>query len=332
MEAFFRLMGIPIFNSSLARSIVLCLIVITVPTEGVVSNRANLTGECDQTSMYATFKFQRVFQGSIFISHYYFDEGCRFIFRSSNESELTVRFSMQLCGFSIVESGRKTFAKTSITVQHHHMLQTIFDKCYYIACEVPDRQNETTTANAARPRPRNSEFKILDERPFFSFMFHLKSGYRLFGNVGEPYESNVYFVVSIRSKGAKYRDMVVQNCFTYDTFLLNNRTTMFQLSNFYGCPDPSCAFPSFSISNRTNDSFDMKAYTVVQNHTVLFKKRLYFSCAVTLCENACPVHCNGSEPLTQLQWSDVVKQMIVRRKDDVATPETLSMRNGTVTE
>ncbi|GFW06476.1 ZP domain-containing protein [Trichonephila clavipes] len=292
---------------------------ISVSGEGVYSNRVNVSAICDQTRLHTTLKFRHVFRGSIFVTDFYFDDGCRFMYRSSNETEFNISFPISPCGFDVIESGRKTFSRTSIKVQHHHMIQSIFDKSFAISCEIPPLLNETSTAIVARLRERD-KFTIPDD-PIIRVRFELKSGLRLFGRVGEPVESNLYFIVSLRDRG-EHRDMIVQNCYAHSSDILNNRTALFHVSNFYGCPDPSYILANFSISNETNDGSNLLAYALVKNFTLLSKRRIHFTCAITLCESSCPSVCNGSEPLSELMWTDVITKKIVRRRDNTNQTET----------
>ncbi|GFY50239.1 ZP domain-containing protein [Trichonephila inaurata madagascariensis] len=314
------------FTSLAANSVLLLLIAISVPGEGVSSNRVDVSAFCDQTHLHTTLKFRQVFRGSIFVTDFYFDDGCRFMYRSSNEIEFNISFPMSPCGFDVIESGRKTFSRTSIRVQHHHMIPSIFDKSFAISCEIPPLLNETSTAIVARLRERD-KFIIPDDDPVLRIRFELKSGLRLFGRVGEPVESNLYFIVSLRDRG-EHSDMIVQNCYAHSTEVLNNRTTLFHVSNFYGCPDPSYILADFSISNETNDGSNLLSYAFVKNFTLLSKKRMYFTCAITLCESSCPSVCIGSEPLTELTWTDVITKKIVRRRDDTNRTETPLLSGG----
>ncbi|GFQ91506.1 ZP domain-containing protein [Trichonephila clavata] len=324
MFDFFRANSI--FTSLAVNSVLLFLVAISVSGERVTSNRVNVSAVCDQTHLHTTFKFRQVFRGSIFVTDFYFDDVCRFMFRSSNETELKISFPMYPCEFDVIESGRKTFSRTTIKVQHHHMIRSIFDKSFAISCEIPPLLNETQTAIVARLRERD-KFTIADDAPIFRIRFDLKSGLRLFGRVGEPVESNLYFIVSLRD-GGEHSDMMVQNCYAHSTDILNNRTVLFHLSDFYGCPDPLFIMANFSISNQTSDDSNMMVYALVKNFTLLSKKRIFFTCAITLCESSCPSVCNRSEPLTEIIWTDVITKKIVRRRDNATRTVTPMLCGG----
>lgn len=321
-----RGLGNTICTSLVTNSIILLLIATSVSGEWVTRNRANVSAECDQTYLHTTFKFERIFRGSIFITDFYFDEICRFMFRLSNETEFNISFPMNPCEFDVIESGRKTFSRTTIRVQQHHMIKSIFDKSFVISCEIPPLENTTATAIVARVREQDT-FVLPGEVPFHRIRFDLKSGLSLFGTNEEPIKSNMYFVVSVRDKG-EHKDMMVQNCYAHNTGTLNNRTTLFHLSNFYGCADSSCTLANFSVTNKTNDGSSLMAYALLKNFTLLSKKRIHFTCAVTLCKRTCPTICNGSKPLNLLMWSDVITKKIVRKRVNATLPKTMEMHNG----
>ncbi|GFT16001.1 hypothetical protein NPIL_378491 [Nephila pilipes] len=77
------------------------------------------------------------------------------------------------------------------------------------------------------------------------FLFDLKSGFRPFGEVSEPTEYNLYFVVFVEDM-RDHRNMVMLHYHAYKKEILNNMT-LFYLSNFYKCPDPSYTLAIFSI-------------------------------------------------------------------------------------
>ncbi|CAL1287149.1 unnamed protein product [Larinioides sclopetarius] len=311
--------GIAPRQSTMKQVFLLFMLTVSLSRAVEWENEVALRAVCDNSTMHLSVNFTKTFRGSVYQSRNYFNPKCSYTVPINvNVTEVELSMQFRNCEIKIEELENRTIASTEVNIQMHNLLDSIYDKVINVSCEIDNFNTVNETEGEVNPFAAQG----LDDS-----WIDFKNGLVLFGEVGEPTESTLFFVVNVRDDGSN-RDMMVQNCIAHTDRNVTNTTTLVQLSNFYGCPDPSAILTNFTVVRPENDQVSMFAFAPIANFSLIASRgRMSVSCGITLCENACPANCNDTESPVHLPLSDYATKDIVMRNDGAIMPDSLRELN-----
>ncbi|GBL95494.1 hypothetical protein AVEN_54103-1 [Araneus ventricosus] len=309
------------FHKSIMKQIFL-VFMMTVSLSRAIDweNEATLRAVCDNSTMHLSVNFTNAFHGAVYQSRNYFNPKCSYTVPiNMNVTEVELPMQFRYCEIKIEELENRTIASTEIIIQMHNLLDSIYDRAVNVSCEIDNFHSDNET--------KSEDYNPFAAQGLDHSWIEFKNGLVLFGEVGQPTESTLFFVVNVRDDGSN-RDMMVQNCVAHTDKNVTNTTTLVQLSNFYGCPDPSAILARFTVVRPENDEATIFAFAPIANFSLIASRgRMSVTCGITICENACPANCNDTESPVQLPLSDYAAKDIVMRNDGVVMPDSLRELN-----
>ncbi|GIX97877.1 hypothetical protein CDAR_381211 [Caerostris darwini] len=315
-----RTMNNYVVNSNIVKSLVI-LYIITSVSGSIYPNPPTYGVECNDTTLTVHLNFSLPFGGAIFSDGEFFVRDCSLHqISDSNDTEFTIHFPFDKCTFTADRIDDQPAISIDVITQQHNLMATLYDYVQTFSCPV----NETLHllySTTEGPLPWSPE----RERSSYELRVDILAQLPLPGPIDEGMESHLFVVVLVRDRGL-HKDMAVRNCIAHDQAILSNTSSVFRLSDEFGCTDPSYPVPQFTVTNESLN-MDLLAYARLGNFSHFFRGQMAITCGAVLCDTSCPIHCNRTEFPTPLFLTDVQTKVLVRRADSAVPPESLDWLN-----
>ncbi|GIY82887.1 ZP domain-containing protein [Caerostris darwini] len=315
-----RTMNNYVVNSNIVKSLVI-LYIITSVSGSIYPNPPTYGVECNDTTLTVHFNFSLPFGGAIFSDGEFFVRDCSLHqISDSNDTEFTIHFPFDKCTFTADRIDDQPAISIDVITQQHNLMATLYDYVQTFSCPVNESLHllYSTTEGELPWSPER-------ERSSYELRVDILAQLPLPGPIDEGMESRLFVVVLVRDRGL-HKDLAVRNCIAHDQAVLSNTSSVFRLSDEFGCTDPSYPVPQFTVTNESL-RMDLLAYASLGNFSHFFRGQMAITCGAVLCDTSCPIHCNRTEFPTPLFLTDVQTKVLVRRGDSAVPPESLDWLN-----